>query len=357
MTPAPAGGRFTEADAELTRRIGVFNAHDDFPVIVAKQRFEGVYDSLRTYWIPQFRAGGVNVVVGAVFTPTVYVPEGALRHAVWALDALFTEVEDNADAIEIALCVQDIDRITGQGKIAVVIALEGAEPAGQDLSALRVFHRAGLRMASLTHARRTLFADGNFENETGGGLSRAGRRAIKEMNRLGILVDVSHASDRAAWDILGTTAAPVVASHSNARALCDHPRNLTDDMIRAVADTDGVVGVVAVPNFISDAEPSIRGWVDHLDHMINLVGADHVGLGADFFEYGWRAGAAPGIAESDFGGPRAAFVRPEFEGMQSPADLPGLTAEMRRRGFEERDLHKIYRANFLRVMSAVQVAR
>ena len=347
-----AHDHFTSADAELTRKIGIFNSHDDFPIIVAKQRFEGIYDSLRTYWIPQFRAGGVNVVVGAIFTPTVYVPEGALRHALWALDALFTEIEDNSNEIEVALSASDIQRINARGKIAVVVALEGAEPSGQDLSTLRLFHRLGLRMVSLTHARRTLFGDGNFENETRGGLSRAGRRAVQEMNRLGIIVDLTHASDQTAWDILEASTKPVIASHSNARAVRHHPRNLTDDMIRAIAAKGGVVGAVAVPNFVSEGEPTISKWVDHVEYIVKLVGIDHVGVGTDFFHYGWSVGAAPGIAESDWG-PRSGYVRSEFAGMQNPADLPGLTAELRKRGFSEADLRKLYRDNYLRLMAAV----
>ena len=196
---------------------------------MAKQRFDGVADSLRTYWLPQFRAGGVSGVVGAIFTPSVYVPEGALRHALWVLDGLLTEIEENGEAIEIARSAEELRRINGAGKIAVLVALEGAEPLGQDLAALRLLHRLGLRMVSLTHARRTLFADGNWENDTHGGLSRAGRAAIREMNRLGIVVDVSHGSDRTTRDVLETSVKPVIASHSNARAVQDHLRNVTDE--------------------------------------------------------------------------------------------------------------------------------
>jgi len=343
---------FTDEDAELTRRIGIVNGHDDFPVIMAKQRFDGVYDSLRTYWLPQFRAGGVGAVVGAIFTPSVYVPEGALRHALWVLDGLFTEIEDNRDAIEIARSAADLRRINAAGKVAVLVALEGAEPLGQDLAALRLLHRLGLRMVSLTHARRTLFADGNWENETGGGLSRAGRRVIQEMNRLGIIVDVSHGSDRTTRDILETSVAPVIASHSNARALQDNLRNVTDETIRGIAATGGLVGVVAVPNFVASGDPTIGRWVDHIEHIVGVAGIDHVGVGTDFFDYGWDLGAAPGIAESD-AGPRQGYVRSKFPGMQSPADLPGLTAELRTRGFSEAALRKIYRDNFLRVLSQV----
>ena len=119
---------FTAADAELTRRIGIINLHDDFPIAIAKQRFDGVYDSLRTYWLPRFRAGGVSAVVAAIFTPSVYVPEGALRHALWLLDGLFTEIEDNRDSIEVARSTGDLRRINTQGKIAVVLGSRARNP-------------------------------------------------------------------------------------------------------------------------------------------------------------------------------------------------------------------------------------
>ena len=291
-------------------------------------------------------------MVGAIFTPSVYVPEGALRHALWVLDGLLTEIEENGDAIEIARSAEELRRINGAGKIAVLVALEGAEPLGQDLAALRLLHRLGLRMVSLTHARRTLFADGNWENDTHGGLSRAGRAAIREMNRLGIIVDVSHGSDRTTRDILETSVKPVIASHSNARAVQDHLRNVTDETIRAIAATGGLVGMVAVPSFVSSGPATIGRWADHLEHVVEVAGIEHVGIGTDFFHYGWELGAAPGIAESD-AGPRQGYVRSEFPGMESPADLPGLTAELRRRGYSDAALRNIYRDNFLRVLAAV----
>jgi len=159
-----ASPHFTPADAELTRKIGIVNLHDDFPLIIAKERFEGVYDSLRRYWLPNFRAGGVNVVLGAIFTPTVYVPDGALRHACWVLDALITEVEENLDQIEIARSVTDIGRINGQGKVAVVVAFEGMEPLGQDLSVLRLFLTQSFgRRAKLSSQERVYCANAAVE--------------------------------------------------------------------------------------------------------------------------------------------------------------------------------------------------
>jgi membrane dipeptidase len=343
---------FTAADAELTRRIGIINLHDDFPIAIAKQRFDGVYDSLRTFWLPRFRAGGVSAVVAAIFTPSVYVPEGALRHALWLLDGLFTEIEENRDSIEVAASAADLRRITAQGKVAVVIALEGAEPLGNDLAVLRLLHRLGLRMLSVTWARRTALGVGDWEHDSSGGLTRLGRRAVEEMNRLGIIVDVSHGSDRTTADVLAASSKPVIASHANARALRDHPRNLTDDVIRAIAASGGLVGAVAVPNFIDAGDPTIARWADHVEHLIEIAGIDHVAIGADFYRYEREIHAAQGMAETD-GAPFPGTARFVFAGMENSEQLPGLTAELTKRGITETDLRKIYRDNFLRVMAAV----
>ena len=159
-------------------------------------------------------------MVAAIFTPSVYVPEAALRHALWSLDGLLTEIDDNRDDIERrALDRRHRTHQPGTGKVAVLLALEGAEPLGQDLSTLRLLHRLGLRMVSVTWARRTMFGVGDWEHEDRGGLTAIGRRAVAEMNRLGIVVDVSHGSDETTRDILEVSTKPVIASHANARAL------------------------------------------------------------------------------------------------------------------------------------------
>jgi len=347
-----ATSHFTTADAELTRRLGIINLHDDFPVAIAKQRFDGVYDSLRTFWLPRFRAGGVGAVVAAIFTPSVYVPEGALRHALWLLDGLLTEVEDNRDQIEVAQSAADVRRISTQGKLAVVIVLEGAEPLGNDLAVLRLLHRLGLRMLSVTWARRSSLGVGNWEHDDTGGLSRLGRRAVTEMNRLGIIVDVSHGSDHTIADVLEASTQPVIASHANARALRNHPRNLTDEVILAIAASGGLVGAVAVPDFIDAAAPTIARWVDHIEHLIEIAGIDHVGVGADFYRYQREINAAQSVADMD-GARFPGAAQFAFPGMENSDDLPGLTAELTKRGISESDLRKIYRENFLRVMASV----
>ena len=207
------------------------------------------------------------------------------------------------EQIELVCSWADIERVRNAGKVGVLLAFEGAEPLGYDLAALRLFYAVGLRMMSLTWSRRNAFGDGAWENESRGGLTRLGRQAVAEMNRLGIVVDVSHASDRTAWDLLEVATGPVIASHSNARALREHPRNLPDDLLRAIAQTGGVIGVTAVPGVHLDQPGTLAAWVDHLEHVVEVAGIDHVGIGADFIE---RVRELGGILEMAAWGPTLA---------------------------------------------------
>jgi membrane dipeptidase len=340
----------TDADAQLTRQIGIADLHSDLPLGLLKRRFDGQEGSLRSEWLPRLRAGGVRVVVCAVYIDSIYLPEGALRRAVQLVDALLEEIAACRDEIELALTGADVERITGDGKIAAILAFEGAEPMGQDLSALRLFYRLGMRMLSFAWMRRTAFGDGAWENDSRGGLTRLGRDAVREMNRLGIIADISHASDQTTWDILETSARPVIASHSNARALQVHPRNLTDEMIEAIAASGGLVGVVAVAGYIADSEPTVARWADHVDHIVELAGIDHVGVGCDFYDDIMAMGASQEIPAWNPGG---GLGQLSFAGMRTWEDLLSLTAELTRRGYTEADLRKIYRENFSRVMGVV----
>jgi membrane dipeptidase len=339
-----------DAVSDLTQRIGITDLHSDLPLALLKRRFDGEEGSLRTEWLPRLRAGGVDVIVCAVYIDSLFLPEGALRRAVQLVDALYEEIAACRDDIELALNRADIERINGEGKIAVLLALEGAEPLGQDLSVLRLCHRLGMRMLSFAWMRRTAFGDGAWENDSRGGLTRLGRQAVAEMNRLGIIVDVSHLSDQSTWDVLEASSRPVIASHSNARAVLDHPRNLTDEMIKAIAESGGVVGIVAVARYIAEREPTIADWVDHLDYIVELVGIDHVAVGCDFYEDIQTMGAAHDIAAWGPGGGLGPLA---LTGMTTWEHLPALTAELVRRGFGEKELRKIYRENFLRVLGDV----
>jgi membrane dipeptidase len=205
-------------------------------------------------------------------------------------------------------------------------------------------------MLSFAWMRRTAFGDGAWENDSRGGLTRLGRQAVHEMNRLGIIVDVSHSSDQTTWDILETSSQPVIASHSNARARLDHPRNLTDDMIRAIAASGGVIGAVAVAAYIAEGESTITHWADHIDYLVQVAGIDHVAIGCDFYDDIQMMGASHDIAAW---GPAGGLGTLRVEGMRSWEDLPALTTELLRRGYSETDLDLMYHQNFLRILGTV----
>lgn len=336
--------------AELTRRIGLVDSHNDFATAIAHRRASGCYDSLATYWLPRFQSGGVALVVAPIWISSQFVPEAALRRAVQVTDGLLSEIESCADQVALVTTFEQIQHTRAEGKLGVLLAFEGAEPLGSDLAALRLFYAVGLRMLSLTWSRRNAFGDGAWENDSRGGLTRLGRRAVVELDRLGIVVDVSHASDRTASDILDVARGPVVASHSNARALREHPRNLPDDLLRAIAQTGGVIGVTAVPSFISTERATIGGWVDHLEHVVEVAGIEHVGIGADFVHH---LGEIGGTLEIEGWAPDWGPHSESFEGMLSPEDLPALTAELVRRGFSEADIERVYWTNYLRVFERV----
>jgi membrane dipeptidase len=339
----------SDGNGQLTRRIGFADLHSDLPLGLLKRRFDGSEGTLTSEWLPRLRAGGVDLVVCAVYIDSIFLPEGALRRAVQLVDALLEEIAACPE-IELALTLADVERITAEGHIAALVAFEGAEPLGQDLAALRLFHRLGLRMLSFAWMRRTAFGDGAWENDSRGGLTRLGRQAVREMNRLGIIADVSHASDQTTWDVLESSTQPVIASHSNVRAIQDHPRNLTDPMIEAIAASGGLVGVVAVASYIAESEATIARWADHVDHIVNLVGIDHVGVGCDFYDEIMVMGAAQEIPAWNPGG---SLGQLSFTGMRTWADLPALTVELLRRGYTEGDLRKIYYGNISRVIGAV----
>lgn len=339
----------TEA-AGMTANIGILDCHSDIAMGLLRRRFDGVTGSLTTEWLPKLRAGGVKILVAAIYIDSVVLPEGALRRAVQMIDALYEEIALASGTFELALSATDAERIVAQDKIAVIVSFEGAEPLGQDLSALRLFHRLGLRMLSFCWMRRTLFGDGTWENDTRGGLSRLGHDAVREMNRLGIIVDVSHASDETTWDTIRTSTKPIVASHSNARSVRDHPRNLTDDQIRAIADGGGVIGVVAVGRFVAEGAATVADWADHVDYLVNLAGLDHVGIGCDFYQDLHAMGAGQGIPAWY---PNEKPGTYSFSGMTGWQDLPALTEELTRRCFSEAQLTKIFHANFLRVIREI----
>jgi membrane dipeptidase len=280
--------------------------------------------------IPRLREGGVDCQVFAVSSERDRTPPHPLRTALEMIDTFYRECEINRGSIRPVTTYDEIIKTVKEGRVAAMLSIEGADVIEGRLSMLKVFHRLGVRIVGLVHSLRNLLADGVTDARTGGGLSELGAQAVEELDQLGILIDVSHLSDAGFWDLMDLAKGPVIASHSNSRAVCDHPRNLTDEMIQALADRDGVMGMNFAPFFVHPTRPSVETLVDHIDHIVGLVGPDHIGLGSDF----------DGIPSTP-------------AGLEDVARMPNITAELVLRGYQDEEVRKILGENHLRLFKKV----
>jgi membrane dipeptidase len=261
----------------------IADCHDDLLMAVRHLRERGHKDPFGDFWLPQLREGGVALQVLPVYTEEQFVGEAALRRCLLMLEEARHLASVHAADVAIVETAGELAHAQEQGLIALVLSIEGAEPVGRDLAMFDVLWRAGVRMSSLTWNRRTMLADGVGEQDTGGRLTGLGVEAIAEMERLGMVLDVSHLSETGFWHLAEVAVAPFVASHSSCRDLQDHPRNLTDGQIRTVAASGGFVGINAFGPFLHD-QPDVGSYLDHIEHAVELVGAGHVALGPDFME-------------------------------------------------------------------------
>jgi len=272
----------------------------------------------------------------------------ALRRALDQVAALLAELDRSPNA---CLCTTyaDILRAKAEGKRGLVLGMEGVEPLGADLTLLRVFYALGLRVIGLTHALRNYAADGAFfdPKKTGlqGGLTDFGVSLIEQAQAMGIVIDVSHLNDPGFWDVIKLAVGPVIASHSNCRVLKDHPRNLTDEQIKAVADTDGVIGLNAASLFTEP--PDLTHLMDHLEHLIKVAGREHVGLGLDFCDYLLQY-----RTELEKAHLRPRWLKP-VDGLSGDRDVPKIPAILAERGYPTDTIEQIMGENFLRVFRAV----
>jgi len=331
--------------------------------------------------LPRMAEGGLDAEFFAVFigqgerTPEGYAK--AKGRAMQMLAAIHKMCGDYPHLVELATSPEDAYRIEQEGKRAAFIGMENGYPIGKDLSLVKEYYERGVRYITLCHGSDNDICDSSTDsrNPEDNGLSDFGKEVVAECNRLGIMVDMSHASDKTFFDVLSTTKAPIIASHSSVRTLCDHPRNLSDEMIKALASNGGVIQICFVSSFVKETKPNkkrekamqalrekygprreikddavlaemreeymkiyekypseratVKDLVNHVDYVVKLVGVDHVGFGTDF----------------DGGG--------EIEGCFDVSELPNLTVELVRRGYSEEEIRKIWGGNLMRVFRQV----
>jgi len=306
--------------------------------------------------LPRLREGGVDVQFWAAYVPVEFTGRDGPRVAREQIDLIGRLVDRYPRDLELALTLADVRRIVESGRIASMIGVEGGHAIDNSIEILRELYDLGARYMTLTHTATLDWVDAAGDESRSGGLSDFGREVVAEMNRLGMLVDISHVTAAAMRAVLDVTAAPVIFSHSSARALADHPRNVPDDVLERMRENGGVVMVNFFSGFLTpDGARSVekifeepdarvreriasRGTVatiaDHIEHIVRVAGIDHVGIGSDF----------DGVP-----------VLPE--GMEDVSRLPALTAELARRGVSDQDARKILGENLLRVLGAAEAVR
>ncbi|MEE1774038.1 dipeptidase [Streptomyces sp. JV185] len=334
---------------DLHRRAVVADLHNDLLCAVAARPVDRWAAFFRERWLPQLRAGGVDLQALPVFVEDAYRPEGALRRTLRMIEAAHRLAEGNPDAVALCLDGAQIDQALAQDRIALVLALESAPGVGEDVELLETLFRLGVRIASLAHFGRTALADGSGEDATGGRLTRAGIEALSEMERLGMLFDISHLGAAGVEHVLELASRPVVATHSSARALFDHHRNLTDEQIRGVAAGGGVVCVNFFAPYLHASDYRVDRLVDHIEHIASVAGIAHVGLGPDFVKEVLADTTAPCCALDFVQGVPADVYLPGLEG---PAGLPRVTEALERRGWAEQDIVAVLGENVRRLLRA-----
>ena len=341
------------------------------------QRVLVMGEDLRKRWdtghvdIPRLQEGGTHAPFFALWVPVYFPGAEAVRRTLDLRDAMQSVLDTHKDQMELATTAADIRRIVKAGKISVFLTVEGGHTIDDDLRVLRMFYQLGVRSMTLTHSRNNNWADSATDKPVHNGLTDFGREVVREMNRLGMLVDVSHVADKTFYDTLSVTSKPVIVSHSSMRAISPVPRNVTDEMLWALAKNGGVIGISFGEGFVNpkDAEalesaiktetagPALTGRAlddyaaedvrnlfgtrlkvaatvadvaDHIDHAVRIAGIDHVGIGSDF----------DGVS-----GPP--------NGLDDVSKMPALIEVLLERGYAERDVKKILGENYLRVIREV----
>jgi membrane dipeptidase len=324
---------------------GIVDLHFDLPMDLYEKRTRP--DVLTSHYLPEFEAGNLGVIGVALYVEDRYMPELGLRVALDQVARLYAEVE-KTERFAICRTNHEIKEARAAGKIAFLITMEGAEPLGDDLDLLRVFYELGLRAICLTHARRNAAGSGGIFAPKGSphdGLTAFGREVIRECERLGIIVDLAHINPQGFEDIVSLTKKPLIVSHTNARKFYDIERNISDEQIKIVGERGGVVGVNAILVSPGPDKSTIDHYVDHIEHIINLIGIGGVGIGFDFCEYLFNQLPQNVVEEL-----AAKLTRPHFiSDLTNHAHARNLTRKLIERGFKDEEIEKILFRNWMRI--------
>lgn len=326
---------------KIHSRITSIDTHNDTPMAFLSKRRRvdiGKKDSLLQVDLVKMKKGLLDGTFFAAFvwqsprTDSIYPIVTARTFR--TIDSIYAQVGRNPDQAGIATKPDDLLRLKKAGKRAIYIGIENGFAIGKDLANIKRFRDRGVNYITLSHTRNNDICDSSTDTiAEHNGLSDFGREVVREMNRCGVMVDVSHISEKAFYDVLEETKVPVIASHSSVKALCNHPRNLTDQQLLALKKNGGVIQIAVFRTYLKEnGQAGVKDVADHIDYAVKLVGIDHVGIGTDFDGGG-------GVKDCD-----------------DASQLKNITVELLKRGYTEEELAKIWSLNFLRVMREVQQA-
>ncbi len=334
-----------EARIDQLHADGIVDLHFDMPMDLYEKRDRT--NVLATDYLPELEAGNIGVLGAAIYIEDRYMPEMGLRVALDQIARVYAEAEQ---CTRFAICksCQEILDARKDRKIALLITMEGVEPLGTDLELLRVFYELGVRAIGLTHARRNAAGDGGVFAPTGSsrdGLTGFGRDVVGQCEALGMIVDLAHINPAGFEDILTLTKKPPIVSHTNARKYYDIERNISDEQIKMIGKRRGVIGVNSVLVSPNKEESTLDRYIDHIEHVVNLIGVECVAIGFDFFEFIYRQW--PESARKELA---AKFTTPHFiPDLSNHSHARNLTRKLIEHGFSDENIEKILRDNWMRI--------
>ena len=347
---------YLEQARKIHRECPVVDAHFDLAAEVCERRLAGEQGVVEQRYLPRFEEAGLNIVVSSIFINNRDLPELGLRKALGQITALKEDVESVNNRIRVTGSRAELEENLAAGRISILLSLEGLDPLGNDLSLLRTFYDLGVRGAGLTWSRRNAFATGCCTagqfREIPGGLTELGKEAIRKMEGLGMWLDVSHLSNDGFRDVCEAAEQPFIASHSDAWAVHENYRNLTDAQIREIAGRGGVIGLNACGYLIgvmpgatapaeNEAGEALLRLCEHAEHLARIAGPDHIGYGFDLCK---------GLEETT---PRIQFETENYDVLAHHGEMVKLTAVLLQRGMDEEAAKGIAGGNFLRYYRSI----
>jgi membrane dipeptidase len=280
--------------------------------------------------LPRLQEAGVMLQFFALYIEEAHKPVGSLKRALKLLDLLNRNLDRCRKEVKVICKCSDLDSLAAGDRLGALISIEGGEALEGEPAVLRILFHLGVRGLGLTWNQENQLATGVGNGVGGKGLTSLGRRVIREMNRLGMIVDLAHINEKGFYDAVALSSKPVIVSHANARALCDHPRNLSDEQLKTLAAAGGLIGLSYCPDFVDQEKATVEKLLDHFVHVAEVAGVDHLGFGSDF----------DGIEKV-------------IPGLEEVTAVPVLVEKLRVRGFNNEEIKKITAKNFLRALNNI----